>query len=265
MKRLVYLGLVILLAGAAAQAAPVKTAEEIPVSLETAHPYGLVDADVPRLAWSETLHHPDATHIQPHFTQFELAEGDYVIVRSPDGGQSFRYEGLGRGNLGLDPGGFWSRRVMGDTAVVELYTQHAQGERGFTIDSFFRGYTETELVDNNPDIDIPPAICGGDDSQWAKCYETTEPEIYQEARAVARLHLPGSACTGWLVGCEGHLMTNNHCIGNAVGRANTSSTSSWARAPPAPPSASRAGLPGSDRGHRGDADPDQRARWTTRC
>ena len=49
-----------------------------------------------------------------------------------------------------------------------------------------------------------------------------EPEVYNQARAVARLLVGGSfTCTGWLVGCEGHLITNNHCIANTVAAVNT--------------------------------------------
>jgi len=37
--------------------------------------------------------------------------------------------------------------------------------------------------------------------------------MYEKARAVARLLINGDeACTGWLIGSQGHLMTNNHCI-----------------------------------------------------
>jgi hypothetical protein len=57
------------------------------------------------------------------------------------------------------------------------------------------------------------SICTTDDTREAKCYQDTEPEAYDNARAVARLLLSGSAhCTGWLVGSAGHLMTNEHCI-----------------------------------------------------
>ena len=39
---------------------------------------------------------------------------------------------------------------------------------------------------------------------------------YVRAKAVARLLIGGtSACTGWLIGSEGHLLTNEHCIHNA--------------------------------------------------
>jgi hypothetical protein len=220
MKRSVCAAAVVLFVVTAAHAAVWIDGEKIDYSFETPHPYGLSDSPEPRLALTNTVHHPDATYIQVHFSKFKLADGDYVIVRSPDGERSWRYEGLGRAGMGLDPYGFWSSQIMGSTAVVELYTKHAEGDFGFVIDNYMRGLTEPELIDANPGLD-PGAICGNDDSEWAKCYMDSEPEIYDRARAVARLHLPGSACTGWLIGCEGHVMTNNHCIGTQSVANNT--------------------------------------------
>ncbi|MBE7646712.1 hypothetical protein F7644_12055 [Tenacibaculum finnmarkense genomovar ulcerans] len=60
-------------------------------------------------------------------------------------------------------------------------------------------------------------LCGPDDSREAKCYLNSEPFIYEKSRAVARLLINGtSACTGWLVGDDGHLMTNEHCVENTT-------------------------------------------------
>jgi hypothetical protein len=219
MKRSVCLCVAILCLAGTALAEPVIDGEQIPLSLETPHPYGLTDSVEPRLAWSETVRQRGATYIQPHFARFELAEGDHVVVRSPDGAQAWRYEGLGRGNLGLDPGGFWSSRIRGEAAVVELWTRHARGGFGFSIDHFYRGLTAEEIAEANPHASR--AICGSDNSEWAKCYMDSEPEIYNQARAVVRLLIPGSGCTGWLIGCEGHIMTNNHCISSQAGVNNT--------------------------------------------
>lgn len=60
------------------------------------------------------------------------------------------------------------------------------------------------------------ALCGPDDTQEAVCYQNSEPFVYDKSRAVARLLINGtSACTGWLIGDDGHLMTNEHCVSNA--------------------------------------------------
>lgn len=67
------------------------------------------------------------------------------------------------------------------------------------------------------------SICEQDDSREAKCFlENGDPdsnqtslyhEMYTHARATLRLRLNNRAhCTAWLVGNEGHVLTNHHCI-----------------------------------------------------
>jgi hypothetical protein len=59
------------------------------------------------------------------------------------------------------------------------------------------------------------SICGNDDSIEAKCV-SKQTELYRNAKAVLRIRKSGRAhCTGWLVGDQGHVLTNNHCIGSA--------------------------------------------------
>jgi hypothetical protein len=148
----------------------------------------------------------------------DLGEGDYVIVRSPDGSRSWRYEGAGKADLGLSAEGFWGIHIAGDTAIIELWSAGEGGGFGYTIDRYARGFTREEF--GEPDaID---GIIGVDDSEWAPCYETSDPVIYDRSRAVARLLITGTfACSGWLLGNEGHLMTNQHCIENQSQAWNT--------------------------------------------
>jgi len=227
MKRLLLSGILLSLAGFVAGDARAMTrvGEEIVRKIETAHPYegpGLRAA--PERVTEETLYHPGATYIAVHFEKFQLADGDHVIVRSPDGTQFWRYEGLGRAGMGMSPEGFWAVHVKGDTAVVELFSRREIGVHGYTIDRFARGYTTSELLDQDPaaGTDDFETICGVDDSEWARCYAQSEPVIYEKSRAVTRMLIAGSfTCTGWLLGCEGHVMTNNHCINTQNAANNT--------------------------------------------
>lgn len=219
MGRSALLPAALLLALGMARAELVRDGEELALRLETPHPYGEASSAEPGIVWSRPVLHPGASYIQVHFARFELAPGDRVVVRSPDGRQAWSYEGLGRGSLGLDPDGFWSSRILGEAAIVELHAAQRGEAFGFAIDRMVRGLTAVELIEVN-DVD-PTSICGGDDSEWAKCYETSEPQIYERSRAVVRLHLPGTSCTGWLLGCEGHLVTNHHCIESANVALNT--------------------------------------------
>ena len=202
----------------AVHAEPEKIGEDIPKTLETKHPYGASLAGRLRLVWSEVVSHPGAAYVAPHFSRFHLSQGDFVVVRSPDGSQERRYTGLGRGDLGESEDGFWSGHIKGDTAIVELWATSPSGAFGFVMDRYARGYRAEEMGL----AASPESLCGIDDSTWAKCYQASEPEIYSHGRAVARLLTNGTGlCTGFLVGDAGHLLTNNHCVGSASAAVNT--------------------------------------------
>jgi V8-like Glu-specific endopeptidase len=60
------------------------------------------------------------------------------------------------------------------------------------------------------------SICGDIDFRDAHCYETGEFSTeYSKSRAIAKVIIQGSGvCTGWLVGENNVLITNEHCIGS---------------------------------------------------
>ncbi|MEO0814349.1 MAG: trypsin-like peptidase domain-containing protein, partial [Myxococcota bacterium] len=99
----------------------------------------------------------------------------------------------------------------GDSVRLELFT--TQPSRPFVIDRYAAGEA--------PELG-PQAICGSDDKRGAACYRESHPEEYSNVRAVARLLTNGRGfCTGWLVGPDNLLLTNNHCIGSAESALNT--------------------------------------------
>jgi lysyl endopeptidase len=167
----------------------------------------------------DTISYGGASYISVKFESFNLPPGDKVIVRSPDGSISHTYTGKGRNNAG----NFYATFVTGSTAIVEYVSAGKEIESvganfGYKIPSFARGF-EPKPVES---------ICGGGDQTVpAKCFQNGTlaeqfPLAYQRARTVARLLLDGkSLCTGWLVGSEGHLMTNQHCIEDASVVTNT--------------------------------------------
>ncbi|HEV2853812.1 MAG TPA: DUF4082 domain-containing protein [Thermoanaerobaculia bacterium] len=201
------------------QGGRVRVGEEIETLRETSHPYSGWPGERAEKVWSEEIYYPGAAYIAPHFSRFHLAPGDSVIVRSPDGSRSWKYEGFGNGELGKGPDGFWGIHIPGETAVIELYSHNPAGGYGYKIDRFARGFRRDEMDQAALGAE---AICGVDDSNWAKCYQSSEPLIYSKSRAVARLLIAGtSACTGWLLGSQGHVITNQHCIGSSTDAANT--------------------------------------------
>lgn len=169
-----------------------------------------------RLVWSHNVTSSGATYIAPHFSYFNLPEGARLVVRAPDNSRSWEFTGTGKGKLGLDEG-FWGTHIPGDTAILELFSDRPVKAGAVVMDRYAQGY---------PGAFDPPggqeALCGPDDSLEAKCYQASQPAAYSKARAVARLLINGTgACTGWLVGNAGHLMTNQHCIGNNATAMNT--------------------------------------------
>ena len=62
------------------------------------------------------------------------------------------------------------------------------------------------------EVDIA-SICHTDSSKNAVCYKEAERKAYAASRAVLRIRKSGGIwCTAWLVGDEGHILTNWHCI-----------------------------------------------------
>ncbi|MCB1054606.1 MAG: trypsin-like peptidase domain-containing protein [Acidobacteria bacterium] len=217
---------VLAVASPASAERPVIIGEHVYETFETPHPYPTAGPGRSELTWFDEVSYPGATYIAVHFGRFELGAGDRVVVRTPDGSQSWTYTGLGRGDMGKTPAGFFATHVNGDRAIVELYSAGSGSGYGYRIDYYGRGYNNDELeqlwargLGEKMNLAPPPSriesVCGADDTEEAKCYQVSEPAAYDKARAVARLTLNGNAhCTGWLVGCEGHIITNQHCIGS---------------------------------------------------
>ncbi len=205
----------------------VKVGEEVLEKHATPHPYKGGDGVV----YEKYFYWPNAGYVAVHISQFDLANGDYVEISSPDGRFSYRYEQKGKWvrekgqQHSKQISDFWATHIPGDTAVVKLYSKNKKGGHGFEVDKWVHGY-ETgyikavmEGLEEDAEANIE-AICSSDDKEWAKCYEGTE--MYNKGRAVCRLLIGGSsACTGWLLGSEGHIMTNNHCISTQSDAGNT--------------------------------------------
>jgi V8-like Glu-specific endopeptidase len=202
----------------AAMQGPVQVGEEIRIAFESSE---LLSKAGEQLAWSEEVTMPNASYIAIHFERFALPAGAKVVVRSPKGAahqRSWTYTGFGKSDKFMTEG-FWAVHILGDVAVVELFSKVPVAAGAVRIDSFAHGYPNLDERFFSKAGAPQKAICGSDDSDWAQCYGGT---MYDKARATARLLMNGSsACTGWLVGSEGHLMTNNHCIENSSTATNT--------------------------------------------
>lgn len=202
--------------------AKVQVGDVVNEKFETPHPY------ISGQALEKVFYWPNASYISLHFSQFELAPGDFLVVSDPAGLVSYKYDGKGKEVRGGAEvlSTFWASHIPGDTAIVKLVSHNPKAGFGFTVDKWVHGY-EKEIVtaafDNlepqEGEIDLE-SICGINDKEWAKCYEGTT--MYNKSKAVCRLLISGMyACTGWLLGSEGHIMTNNHCIESQTDASNT--------------------------------------------
>lgn len=211
---------------AATAPAQVIVGEHVVSHLESSHPYYKPGIAEPTLTRVDVVEYPGATYIAVHFGRFQLAPGDFVVVRSADDKERWVYTGEGRHNLGLTEDGFFATHIRRDMVLVELYTMGDEPGYGYSIDYYGRGYNDAEIQDFwdrglGEIMNLPEpggdhrSICTVDDTREAKCYQASEPDAYDTGRAVVRLLLNGSAwCTGWLIGCDGHVMTNEHCVGD---------------------------------------------------
>jgi hypothetical protein len=200
--------------------APIVVGEEVVAHYASPQHQAVVSSAEPQRVWSREITYEGATYICPHIEKIDLPEGAYLLIRSPDGSRSWKYSGRGKNVGGKIYASFWGIHIHGPTAIVELYSPTSVPADAVVIDRYARGRENFNDV-FQADVGIE-ALCGKDDSKEAKCYQTQESAVYDESRAVARLLLNGSgACTGWLVGSAGDLLTNEHCIGSATVAANT--------------------------------------------
>ena len=182
----------------------IQVGEEYTAHIDTPQDYKGGQPGQMEIEWSYELYHPGATYIAIHFVDFELAPGDFLSVSDAAGKQYYTMEEQGKMNAGE----FWARHILGDTVMLELYKVNPQGGRGFKIDKYAAGFM-------NMGDPHSRAICGTDDKENAVCYQTSHPTEYDKGRAVCRLWKNGTGnCTGWVVSAEGHILTNEHCIGS---------------------------------------------------
>lgn len=206
----------VLTAGGATRAAVPDPAAEGPIAigeqrydvvLETPHPYPGASGPGAQLVWSDHYLFPGASYLVFEFKQFDLAPGDRVEVRDPKRGQLHVYR---EREFGGREGGFITHMITGPEAYIELYSTTPNGTHyGYRIERVSRGFGAIEMAATPI---APEAVCGTDDAQDATCYQSAFPAVYQASRAVARILMDGvSLCTAWLVSCQNHIITANHC------------------------------------------------------
>ena len=174
----------------------------------------------------ETFRYPGASYVKLHFSRMMMLPGEYLTVSDPAGTESYRYDAAGL----LDPqrADKWAMSITGDTAVVEVHRKAAPlgsllGGLGVQVDQVARGFSRGEQAGVPEESLQAPgrtgreeSVCGNDESTDAVCYRTGDPVAYTRSKAVARLLIDGTElCTGWRVGTNNRMLTNNHCFDNS--------------------------------------------------
>jgi len=201
---------------------PLKIGDEFSINVMTPHPYNLKGKK--GVLFEQEFYSKNSSYIKLYFENFNLFPGDYVEIFSPNTGESIIYGERGKviDNNRTMISDFWTKVIFNEKIIVRLYGNgQSSNNYGFDIKKVAYGYSDEKIgriVSENERLNR--SICQGDEKEAIECYNGTE--MYEKGRSVCRLLIGGTGlCTGWLLGCEGNLMTNNHCIGSASDAANT--------------------------------------------
>jgi trypsin-like peptidase len=180
---------------------PARTEPGAPQRVGTIEPANTV-LDYLEGARSTTLRYPGAEYVKVHLARLVLLPGDYLTVSDPAGEEVHRVTQSG-----------WATSVTGDTAVLTLHRTPLGRPLdlagfGATVDQVARGFVPGERTSGREE-----SVCGGDQSRDAVCYKSSQPEVYRNTKAVARLLINGiQLCTAFRVGPANRLLTNHHCL-----------------------------------------------------
>lgn len=169
-------------------------------------------ADTAQPRFSQIVSNPLATFISVHFRDFNLPAGDFVRIRASNPNDAatavLEYHGS---NTVSD---FYSASLDTTSVVVELFTSleavavpaNPTSCLGFTIDS----YNYLPQTESN----VEEAVCGIDKTREVACFadSVSDRNINAVIRLLTHKDTGSFFCTGWLIGSEGHMFTNSHCI-----------------------------------------------------
>lgn len=189
---------------------------------------GCAGAPYPSSQSSITIERADAQFLTVEFSQFNLPPEDYVVLHSANSNEAdqiiYGRDHHGPGNAAV-AASFFSDLFDTTTLTLTLVSVQSPGSSspfsncaGFrlaTVHYAARGATHPSSTYET--------ICGVDNSRESACYKYLN-DVTSVADRIIRLTISKASgtfyCTGWLVGCEGHVMTNEHCIGTQADAEN---------------------------------------------
>ncbi|WP_053046541.1 pre-peptidase C-terminal domain-containing protein [Thalassomonas viridans] len=178
-----------------------------------------------------------ADFIKVHFSHFNIPAGASVAVTDAAGKERYVYDGVARNQATFDSAvengvnQFSAMSVFGDTALVTLSLAPGskwQAHHQVNIDRFNAGFGSGDVNHTlggeqnlSGDIGIE-STCGVNERRDVACWEDSNPVEFERTRPVARLLMSGSGlCTGWRVGDDNLMFTNEHCVGSQSELTNT--------------------------------------------
>lgn len=224
MKNLIYCILLLASVAQAQQTAsqlpsthtPLKVGDEVNTNIQTTHPYNTTAQT--GIIFEQTFYNKNSSYIKLYFENFDLGPEDYVEISTHNTGESVIYAGKGKiiDDQGTMISNFWSMGLFDEQVTVRLHAVSTSNHYGFKISRVAYGYPQSQI---DAILSAEKSICGSDNKQRVACVNGT---MFTKSNAVCRLLINGSSlCTGWLLGSEGHIMTNEHCIGNSSDAQNT--------------------------------------------
>ncbi|WP_433827525.1 trypsin-like serine peptidase [Actinoplanes sp. CA-015351] len=165
----------------------------------------------------QKFHYPGASYVKVHFDRMAMLPGDYLTVSNPSGTESYRYDAPKEPESSR-----WAMSITGETAVVRMHRAvnplglgDLLGDLGVRVDRVAKGFDRTEKASKRQKAGPgrEESVCGADTSSDAVCYQSADPVAYTKSKAIARLLINGTElCTGWRVGPQNRMITNNHCL-----------------------------------------------------
>ncbi|KAL7679384.1 putative peptidase S1, PA clan [Plasmopara halstedii] len=188
-----------------------------------------------------TIVQPGAHFIAVNFKRLDLLLGDKLIVRDPDGLASVSITANTSTKVDLtntSPSSVLLRThpflIKGDQVVVEYFPSVSTLVLPLSLQPsvVLASYIYVLYNSSVADVDTESTVGVKDEAKEAICYQKTEPKMYAKARAVARLMICNDQrgflkdnseqvtswafCTGWILGQGNYLITNHHCMKDAV-------------------------------------------------
>jgi lysyl endopeptidase len=156
----------------------------------------------------------ESTYLAVHLRSLVLRNGARIRLLDGNGKEVWRREeAIAAEDLWLPP-------VSGELAMIRCDAPSSECDCHAVADRFARGFERAALPEKNKPELTKQQICGTCELQDTVC--PLPAALASRKKAVVRLLLGGTdTCTGFLVGDQGHLLTNVHCIANEAEARNT--------------------------------------------